>query len=83
MTITLEFPTEEAEILRRQAERVGKELSVYVHNTMASMIVPQRPPLTNEEWERLADEAASIVPSNVPPLSDYAVSRESIYGDHD
>ena len=79
MTITLEFPTEAAEILRRQAERAGKELSVYVQDTMVSMIVPVHPPLTDEEWERLADEIGDIAPTDAPLLTDYDVSREAMY----
>ncbi|WP_256874332.1 hypothetical protein [Nostoc sp. C057] len=42
--------------------------------------------LNNEEFEviadKLADEFALYVESNLPVLSDYAVTRESIYEDH-
>ena len=42
--------------------------------------------LNNEEFEliadKLADEFALCVESNLPVLSDYAVTRESIYEDH-
>jgi antitoxin ParD1/3/4 len=43
--------------------------------------------ITQEEFEKtldeLADNFADSVGANVPILSDYAVSRESIYEDHD
>ncbi|MEH2090036.1 ribbon-helix-helix domain-containing protein [Nostoc sp.] len=42
--------------------------------------------LNNEEFEvvvdKLADEFAAYFGSNIPVLSDYAVTRESIYEDH-
>jgi hypothetical protein len=42
--------------------------------------------LSDEEFERLADELADFVEKNMPPdakpLSDYAMSREGIYEDH-
>jgi hypothetical protein len=44
------------------------------------------PKLTNEEFRQrlddLADRFKSYVDPDLPPLSDYAVSREGIYGDH-
>lgn len=36
-----------------------------------------------EERERLLDELANTAPPNGPLLTDYAVLREGIYGDHD
>ncbi len=40
----------------------------------------------DEEFEKLADELADYFEKNLPadakPLSDYAMSREGIYGDH-
>ncbi len=42
--------------------------------------------LSDEEFERLADELADYFEKNLPPdakpLSDYAMSREGIYEDH-
>lgn len=42
--------------------------------------------LNDDEFEavadQLADEFAACIGSNVPVLSDYAVSREGIYEDH-
>ncbi len=44
------------------------------------------PNLTNEEFKQRLDDLTarfkSYVDPDLPPLSDYAVSREGIYGDH-
>ena len=41
---------------------------------------------SEEKFEALTDQLANVfaasLPSNVPPLSDYAVSRAGIYEDH-
>jgi len=79
MTITIDLAPEEEKNLQWQAELAGKDISAYVQETMRNMIVPKPPPLSNEEWEKLADEAAGIVDSSALPLSDYAVSREALY----
>lgn len=46
--------------------------------------VPQH--AAGEEFDRLLDELADLgeatIDSSTPQLSDYAVSREGIYGDH-
>jgi hypothetical protein len=42
--------------------------------------------LSNEEFEalldQLLDETDRMIPPGTPPLSDYALSRESFYEDH-
>ena len=81
MTITLELPPEEEQHLRRRAEMAGQDVTTYLLQQVGLRITP--PLLSDEEWESLADEAADLVDPSVPPLSDYAVSREGIYGDHD
>ncbi len=82
MAITLELPPEEEQSLRRRAEMAGQDVTDYLLNRVGLRLVPP-PPLSEEEWERLAEEAMDLIDSSVPPLSDYAVSREGIYGDHD
>ena len=78
MAIMLELPLEEEQRLRQRAEIAGQDVTTYLLTGVGIRIsMPQ--PLTNAEWESLADEAAGIVPSDVPPLSDYAVSREAMY----
>ncbi len=77
MAITLELPPEEEQSLRRRAEMAGQDVMTYLLQQVGMRAVP--PPLSDEEWEQLADEAADLVDPSVPPLSDYAVSREGIY----
>lgn len=81
MAITLELPPEEEQSLRRRAEMAGQDVTAYLlrHIGLRAAL----PPLSDEEWEQLADEAADLVDPSIPPLSDYAVAREGIYGDHD
>jgi hypothetical protein len=40
--------------------------------------LPQ-PQLTAEEFDRAFDEIADTIPEGIPPLSDEALSRDSIY----
>ncbi len=82
MAITLELPPEEEQSLRQRAEMAGQDVTDYLLNGVGLRPVPL-PPLSEEEWERLAEEAMDLIDPSVPPLSDYAVSREGIYGDHD
>lgn len=81
MAITLELPPEEEQRLRRRAEMAGQDVTTYLLQHIGLKSVP--PPLSNEEWEKLADELADTAPPDAPLLSDYAVSREGIYEDHD
>jgi len=81
MAITLELPPEEEQNLRRRAEMAGQDVTTYLLQNVGLGAVP--PPLSDEEWERLADELADTAPPDAPLLSDYAVSREGIYRDHD
>lgn len=82
MAITLELPPEEEQSLRRRAEIAGQDVTDYLLNGVGLRTVSP-PLLSEEEWERLAEEAMDFIDPSVPPLSDYAVSREGIYGDHD
>ena len=83
MSITLELPLEEEQRLRRQAELAGRDVNDFLReivreNTFSTFSQPSR-----EEWEKMLDDFGDTAPFNAPLLSDYAVSRESIYGDHD
>lgn len=81
MTITVELPPEiEARFLAQAKER-GLSLDAYVReflsvNTTAPALASR---LSPDDINRLLDEAAELVPAGVAPLSDYAMSRESIY----
>ena len=83
MAITLDLPPDKEQILRRRAELAGQDVTDYLLQGVGLWAAPPRSPISDEEWERLADEAADLVDPSIPPLSDYAVSREGIYGDHD
>jgi len=41
---------------------------------------PQQATLTGEEWQKAFDAWISSHPTETPPLSDEAISRDSIYG---
>lgn len=81
MAITLELPPEEEQSLRERAEMAGQDVTTYLLRHLGLRTAP--PPLSDEEWEKLADELADTAPADAPLLSGYAVSREGIYGDHD
>lgn len=81
MAITLDLPPEKEQILRRRAELAGQDVTEYLLQGVGLKAPP--PPLSDEEWERLVDELADTFPPDAPLLSDYDVSREGIYRDHD
>ena len=83
MSITIDLAPEEEQNLRWQAELVGKDISAYVQEAMRNMIVSKQPPIANDEWEKMLEEFGNTAPLDAPLLSEYAVSREGIYGDHD
>jgi hypothetical protein len=80
MTITLELPPEIEERFITEARVRGVSLAVYVQEVLARSgpIAAPVPSFSADEVNRLLDEAADLVPS-APPLSDFAMSRESIY----
>ena len=80
-SLTLEVPeniyrgiVKEAKSKRRKIEEIALER------------LAKDESLSDEEFERLADELADYFEKNLPPdakpLSDYAMSREGIYEDH-
>ena len=93
MAITLELPPEEEQSLRRQAEMAGREVVDYLREMVRREVRPRAillpgefslgELLSDEERERLLDEFGETAPPGVPLLSDYAMSREGIYEDHD
>ena len=80
MTITLELPPElEARFLAEanaQGVPVVEVVKAYLYHVAPE---PSSKPVTAEEVDRGLDEAADLVPESIPPLSDQAMSRESIY----
>jgi hypothetical protein len=79
MTVTLKPDLEEELTARAQAEGLSTEEFV---NRELERLVASTPPvskLTPEERVRLLNEFFASHSVGGPPLSDYAVSRESIY----
>lgn len=81
MTVTIQLPSDiEAELLA-QANAQGLDLPQYVEHVLRER-VPPRTASSNSPAERAKGwrESARDLP-NTPPLSDDAISRESIYRD--
>ncbi len=86
MTITLELSTEQEKRLeegaaRHNAEVVRQVLLQAVDATVPKILArsPKQP--TAHDFHRALDALATDF-ADSPPLSDDAVSREGIYGDH-
>ncbi len=90
MIIPLELSPElagqlEDGIARHDVESVRRILHAAVEPAAAALLHPA--PVIDEEpierlLDQLADEVASYLGPDHVPLSDYAVSRAGIYGDH-
>ena len=81
MTITVELPKDIEELYIAQARARGITIGAYVQERLTQTAPSAAPPapLSADDVNRLFDEAAGLVPAGVPPLSDHAMSRESIY----
>lgn len=91
MKITLEIaPSVEdelrASVARRDRDAAQKLLAEAVAPAVEALLKETGAELTEIEFEAVADQVAeelrTALGSNAPSLSDYAVSRDSIYGDH-
>jgi hypothetical protein len=80
MTITLELPPDlEARFVAEAKARgvpIGELVTAYLYRVSLPRTAKQ---LTAEELDRALEEAADFIPAGVPPLSNEAMSRESIY----
>lgn len=80
MTITLELPPDLEARFVAEAKAAGVHVSEVVRAYLDHAVPRRNPNLpTVEDIDRAFDEAAGIIPKGVPPLSDEAMSRESIY----
>ena len=91
MTITLELTPDVEEKLRESAARRDGEA---IRSLLAELLTPtvesllQQTPANLDDAsfeamaDQLADQLAVMQGPDAPPLSDYAVSREGIYGEH-
>lgn len=91
MTITLDLPPLmekqiEESIAQRDSQRLQRLLIDAIPFTVARLISLSGHQLTKEEFKQLSfqliNEFSIPYGKNSPLLSDYAVSRESIYEDH-
>lgn len=92
LTITLELsPALESQIRQsieqRNTEQARRLLADALLPAVEKLVAQgSRPNVQDDAWEALADQLAEELtnarPSNTPPLSDYAVSREGMYEDH-
>lgn len=84
MTITLELPPDlEARFLAEANAKgvpIGEVVKAYLYHTS---LEGNRKNLSAEEVDTYLQEAADLIPEGIPPLSDEAMSRESIYGRED
>ena len=81
MTVTIHIPSDIESALVAQARAQGLDLAQYVEHVLRGQ-VPSRAGaiLSPSEREAAWRESARGLP-HTPPLSDEAISRESIYGD--
>lgn len=90
MTITFQIPPDIEKLVREKISRgdtdAVRSLLVEALEPTLQTLMKEKPQLSIEEMEirldRLADKFMEYVGPDVPPLSDYAVSREGIYGGH-
>ncbi len=90
MTITFQIPPDIEKQLRENVSRgdtdAVRSLLVEALESTLQALMKEKPQLSIEEMEmrldRLADKFMEFVGPDVPPLSDYAVSREGIYEGH-
>lgn len=83
MTVTLKLkPEVEAELLT-QAQASGMTLEEYLLSMVEGAVLPKTQEILSPEQRAAAFEAWSAGHRPTPPLSDYAVSRESMYEGRD
>jgi hypothetical protein len=83
MTVTLELKPETQAGLSALASAAGMSLEEYVLAMIESTAFSQAPNTLSAEQRAAAFEGWSAGHRHTPPLSDYAVSRESTYEDCD
>ena len=80
-SLTIEVPENIYQGIVKEAESKKRKVEEIALERLAKVEL-----LSDEEFERLADEHADYVEKNMPPdakpLSDYAMSREGVYEDH-
>jgi hypothetical protein len=79
MSVTIDFPPETETILSKKAAERGVSLAQYlrqlVEDTLPRLARPELSPAERAAlWHQI-----SHIPTGAPPLSDEAISRESMY----
>jgi hypothetical protein len=83
MIVTLNFNPELEAWLFAQAQANGVTVEAYVRSVVESALLPAMRQAAPVEERAAAFEAWAAGHRPTPPLSDYAVSRESFYEDRD
>jgi predicted transcriptional regulator len=88
MTVTLELKPEIRERLLAQANALGLSVETYLASVIEDRLIEAEnisdDSTTDEDWETLLQELAeSRSFTQAPPLSDAAISRESIYSERE
>lgn len=91
MILAIELTSEQEEqfrlgIAQHDKSQIRDALTLAVNDYIESMMPVPVVSISRAEWERALSELdeflASALPKDAPVLSDYALSREGIYGDH-
>jgi hypothetical protein len=83
VTVTLNLRPEVEVGLLAQAQVTGMTLEEYLLSVVEGVVLPVAPASLPAEQRAAAFEAWSANHRATPPLSDYAVSRETMYEDSD
>ena len=83
MTVTLTLKPEVEAGLQAQAQAQGVSLEEYILSMVEGAVLPARQRTLSPEERAAAYEAWSAGHRPTPDLSDYAVSRESMYEGRD
>jgi Post-segregation antitoxin CcdA len=81
MTVTIELPSEIEADLVAQARAHGLDLSQYVEHLLREQVAPRAGSALSPAEQAAAWRESTRGLPHTPPLSDDAISRESIYGD--
>ena len=82
MTVTLELKPEIEDLVKAEAEARGLSVEAYIQQELESKLIAEEDPnkIPYDEWlRRFNDFLKSHDYIKAPPLSDDAISRESIY----
>lgn len=82
MTVRIELKPEVEASVVAQAQARGLSVAEYVKQLIEDQVGFSERPHDPQRLEAMLDKLAEMG-KDLPPLSDYALTRESIYEDHD